>query len=97
MMGPLEDGWGDAAALPSLQKLNLAFNAFYDQLPTAWGANGSFPALKNLNLSSNYLTGASTHLPKSANFEPVWHIICVLQNHTAAAAKSAKPAQNTAL
>ena len=57
MMGPLEDSWGDADALPSLQRLNLAFNAFYNNLPPAWGANGSFPALRNLNLSSNYLTG----------------------------------------
>lgn len=68
MMGMLEDGWGDASALPSLQRLNLAFNAFYNQLPTAWGANGSFPTLKSLNLSSNYLTGATSYLALSSLF-----------------------------
>ena len=66
MMGTLEDGWGNATALPSLQRLNLAFNAFYNQMPTAWGGNGSFPALMNLNLSSNYLTGASIHFHSPA-------------------------------
>ena len=69
MMGPLEDSWGDASALPSLQRLNLAFNAFYNELPAAWGSNGSFPALKSLNLSSNYLTGID---PKSCE------ILCLL-------------------
>lgn len=67
MMGHLEDEWGDPAALPSLEKLIMAYNAFCEQIPGAWGQNGSFPALTDLDVSSNYLTGIALYDCLSCN------------------------------
>jgi len=58
LLGKLEDAWGTPGALPALQDLYLAYNAFQRGLPEAWGRDGSFPSLRNLDLSSNCLTGA---------------------------------------